>query len=72
MAANCRVYDSRQQQADCQEPGSAPELYPRQQSIGYLYLYFILRSNFLTRHYRVHGTPLVSGHVLVVSDELSK
>ena len=40
MAANCRVYDSRQQQADCQEPGSAPELYPRQQSIGYLYLYF--------------------------------
>ena len=25
MAAYCRVYDSRQLQADCQEPGSAPE-----------------------------------------------
>ena len=27
MAAYCRVYDSRHQQADCQEPGSAPEPY---------------------------------------------
>jgi len=26
MAAYCRVYDSRHLQADCQEPGSAPEL----------------------------------------------
>jgi len=24
-----RVYDSRHQQADCQEPGSAPEPYAR-------------------------------------------
>jgi len=27
MAAYCRVYDSRHLQADCQEPGSAPEPY---------------------------------------------
>jgi len=27
MAANCRVYDSLHLQADCQEPGSAPEPY---------------------------------------------
>ena len=29
MAAYRRVYDSRHQQADCQEPGSAPEHYTR-------------------------------------------
>jgi len=29
MAAYRRVYDSRHLQADCQEPGSAPELYAR-------------------------------------------
>ena len=33
MATYRRVYDSRHLQADCQEPGSAPESYPR-----YLYL----------------------------------
>ena len=32
------VYDSRHLQADCQEPGSAPEPYDRQSSTGYLYL----------------------------------
>jgi len=30
MAAYRRVYDSRHLQADCQEPGSAPEPYARQ------------------------------------------
>ena len=34
-----RVYDSRHLQADCQEPGSAPELYAQQSSMGYLYIY---------------------------------
>ena len=34
-----RVYDSRHPQADCQEPGSAPEQYARQSSMGYLYLF---------------------------------
>jgi len=29
MAAYHRVYDSRHLQADCQEPGSAPEPYAR-------------------------------------------
>jgi len=36
MAAYRRVYDSRHLQADCQEPGSAPEPYARQSSMGYL------------------------------------
>jgi len=38
MAAYRRVYDSRHLQADCQEPGSAPEPYARQSNMGYLYL----------------------------------
>jgi len=44
MAAYCRVYDSRHLQADCQEPGSAPEPYSRQSRMGYLfYVYLGLR-----------------------------
>jgi len=39
MAAYRRVYDLRHLQADCQEPGSAPEPYARQSSMGYLYLF---------------------------------
>ena len=38
MAAYRRVYDSRHLQADCQEPGSAPEPYARQSSMGCRYL----------------------------------
>ena len=38
MAVYRRVYDSRHLQADCQEPGSAPETYARQSNMGYLYL----------------------------------
>ena len=37
MAAYLRVYDSRHLQADCQEPGSAPEPYARLSSMGYLF-----------------------------------
>ena len=37
MAAYRRVYDSRHLQADCQEPGSAPEPYARQSSMVYLF-----------------------------------
>ena len=37
MAAYRRVYDSHHLQADCQEPGSAPEPYARQSSMGYLF-----------------------------------
>ena len=40
MAAYRRVYDSRHLQADCQEPGSAPEPYA-QSSTGYLHLYLV-------------------------------
>jgi len=39
MAAYRRVYDLRHLQADYQEPGSAPEPYARQSSMGYLYLF---------------------------------
>jgi len=39
MAAYRRVYDSRHLQADCQEPGSAPEPYARKSSMGYVYLF---------------------------------
>ena len=39
MAAYRQVYDSRHVQADCQEPGSAPEPYARQSTMGYLYLF---------------------------------
>ena len=38
-AAYRRVYDSRDLQAGCKEPGSAPEPYARQSCTGYLYLY---------------------------------
>jgi len=38
MAAYRQVYDSCHLQADCQEPGSAPEPYARWSSMGYLYL----------------------------------
>ena len=38
MAAYRRVYDLHPPQADCQEPGSAPEPCGRQSSTGYLYL----------------------------------
>jgi len=37
MSAYRRLYDSRHLQADCQEPGSAPEPYGRQPSMGYLF-----------------------------------
>ena len=50
MAAYRRVYDSRHLQADCQEPGSAPEPYARQSSMGYLYLF---------RAYRAYAQAIV-------------
>jgi len=39
MAAYHWVYDSHHLQADCEEPGSAPEPNTRQSSMGYLYLF---------------------------------
>jgi len=52
MAAYRRVYDSRYLQADCQEPGSAPEPYARQSSMGCLYLFLqvtVYESDFTLR-----------------------
>ena len=40
MAAYHRVYDLRHLQADCQEPGLAPEPYAWQSSMGYLYIFY--------------------------------
>jgi len=37
MAAYRRIYDSHHLQADCQEPGSAPEPHGPQSSMGYLF-----------------------------------
>jgi len=37
MEAYRRIYDSRHLQVDCQEPGSAPEPYARQSSMGCLF-----------------------------------
>jgi len=45
-----QVYDSSHLQADCQEPGSAPEPYARQSSMGYLYL---LVSNSDSAHFLI-------------------
>jgi len=49
MAAYRRVYDSRHLQADCQEPGSAPEPCARQSSTGYLYLCITISALLLQR-----------------------
>ena len=56
MAAYRRVYDSRHLQADCQEPGSAPEPYARLSSTGYLYLFQLTnkRNELLLRAQRDH------------------
>jgi len=48
MAAYHRVYDSRHLHADCQEPGSAPEPYAQQSSMGHLYLFTFLTFGLLT------------------------
>jgi len=46
MAAYRRVYDSRHLQADCQEPGSAPEPFAWQSSMGYLFLINLLITSY--------------------------
>jgi len=60
MAAYRRVYDSRHLQADCQEPGSAPEPYGRHSSMGYLYLFTWSHSEYLFKYYVwVYGVRMV-------------
>ena len=67
MAAYHRVYDSRHLQADYQEPGSAPEPYVRQTSIGYLYFFtsdylrYLRKDNLQSTcpsHLKMHHTNL--------------
>ena len=55
MAAYRRVYDSRHLQADCQEPGSAPEPYAGYSSMGYP---FLLLSVWFSCFY---GQPICKG-----------
>jgi len=55
MAAYHRVYDSRHLQADCQEPGSAPESYALQSITGYLYLFLHLAN--------ASALPTTCGHI---------
>ena len=42
MAACSLVNDSHHLQADCQAPGSAPEPFARQSSMGYLYFFMMM------------------------------
>ena len=42
MAAYRRVYDSRHRQADCQEPGSAPEPYARNRVLAMFYVFILI------------------------------
>ena len=59
MATYDRVYDScHHLQADCQEPGSASELYTRQSSMGYIY--FNLRQS-LTHNHSARGWHMLTG-----------
>ena len=44
MAAYRRVYDSRHLQADCQEPGLAPEPNARQSSMGYTFTFTFIET----------------------------
>ena len=46
MAAYRRVYDSHHLQAECQEPGTAPEPYALQSSMRYLFYYTHLTAFF--------------------------
>ena len=50
MAAYRRVYDLHHLQADCQEPGSAPEPNSLQSSMGYLYLLVVADADLLVGH----------------------
>jgi len=55
MAAYRRVYDSRHMQADCQEPGSAPEPYTLGNRVYGLLLPFLLGADICPGCY--HGDP---------------
>ena len=56
MAAYRRVYDSRHLRADCQVPGSAPEPYARQSSMGYLYFFMPKRNRWAQQNWMDRST----------------
>ena len=67
MAAYRQVYDSRHLQDDYQEPGSAPEPYVRQSSIGYLYFFTsdYLRYQLLVRNLWMSFSALIEVLILM-------
>ena len=65
-----RVYDSHRLQADCQEPGSAPEPYARLSSMGYLYLLFTLPLRLMLSYVCAHAV-LFADPRLIGTFELS-
>ena len=66
MAAYRRVYDSHYLQADCQEPGSAPECYVQQSSMGDLTFFIqealLLQTDCTTPYV---SQKLVNGYITV-------
>ena len=66
MAADRRVYDSRHLQADCKEPGSAPEPCAGQSSMDYFYLYYngifglIFNKSYSTNHLKPFKTKVLA------------
>jgi len=63
MAAYRRVYVSHRLQADCQEPGSAPEPYARRSSMGYLYL-LLCKIVMNIKGSESNSSPILSRHQL--------
>jgi len=70
MATYHRVYDSRHLQADCKEPGSAPEPYTQQSSMGYLYLFFTSKLNYVKKSVTL-TPPIVSSLALYFDGKYS-
>ena len=67
MAAYRRVYDSRHLEADCQEPGSAPEPYARQSSMGYLYLCYLRTDRWKTPKHKAATVRRINGVVTIIN-----
>jgi len=66
MAAYRRVCDSRHLQADCQEPGSAPEPYTRQSCMGYLYLFYETIKHFISFIIMLTDDGLCENNMLIL------
>jgi len=60
MAAYHRVYDSRHLQADCQEPGSAPEPYALGNRVWATFAFFLSGLNVLYKKWPVKFLEVAS------------